>query len=101
MTVSENNWHSFNILPNKNVKKVIQYDLNMVKIKEFSSITLAGEQLKLYIQSIWRCCKFQQIQSGGFIFRYAEDDGILTKPIVLKNDDVLPHSVSRKITQYE
>ena len=49
-------------------KEIIQYDLNMQKIKEWGSITDASETLG--ITTISKCLSFKRKTAGGFIWRY-------------------------------
>lgn len=49
-------------------KEIIQYDLNMQKIKEWGSITDASETLG--ITTIGKCLSFKRKTAGGFIWRY-------------------------------
>ena len=49
-------------------KEIIQYDLNMNKIKEWGSITDASETLG--ITTIDKCLNFKRKTAGGFIWRY-------------------------------
>jgi len=52
-----------------NTKKIVQYDLNMKKIKEFNSRLAASESLKIYSSSISACCNGKRKTAGGFIFK--------------------------------
>lgn len=49
-------------------KEIIQYDLDMQKIKEWGSITDASETLG--ITTIDKCLSFKRKTAGGFIWRY-------------------------------
>jgi hypothetical protein len=49
-------------------KKVYQYDLNMVLIKEFNSIKEAARILTIRSTSIGNCCSGKQKTAGGFKF---------------------------------
>ena len=49
-------------------KEIIQYDLNMQKIKEWGSIADASETLG--ITTISKCLSFKRKTAGGFIWRY-------------------------------
>jgi molybdenum-dependent DNA-binding transcriptional regulator ModE len=55
-----------------NGKKIIQYDLEMNKIKEFTSQKDASKQLKICYPSISKCCLGKQKTVGGFIFKFIE-----------------------------
>lgn len=51
-------------------KEIVQYDLNMQKIKEWGSITDASETLG--ITTINKCLSFKRKTAGGFIWRYKD-----------------------------
>jgi group I intron endonuclease len=56
----------------KNKKKVAQYDLNSNFIKEFNSVSEAGNELNICIKSISRVCnnvKYSKT-AGGFIWKF-------------------------------
>jgi hypothetical protein len=72
VTVKENNQHSHNIGLVKLFKRpIIQYDLQMNKIKRFNSIKEATDHLK--IETIKKVLYGKQKTAGGFIFKYAEE----------------------------
>ena len=72
VTVQENNQHNHNIGLIKVFKRqIIQYDLQMNKIKQFNSIKEAMDELK--ITSIKEVLYNKQKTAGGFIFKYAEE----------------------------
>jgi hypothetical protein len=54
----------------KNVKPILQFDINNKFIKEWSSISLASKELKINRTSIIETCQVKQKSSGGFIWRY-------------------------------
>lgn len=56
----------------KRCKKVIQYDLNMNKIKEFVNIAEAGRETTTNRSNIVQCCKGNVKTAGGYIWRYKE-----------------------------
>ena len=53
-------------------KKVIQYDLEYVKIKEFDSITEAAKSINKGTSRISACCKGDRKTAYGYIWRYKE-----------------------------
>jgi hypothetical protein len=53
-----------------NSKPVIQYDKNMNKIKEYSSIINASTQTLINVTCIGACCRNKQKTAGGFIWRF-------------------------------
>lgn len=57
-----------------NCKKVIQYDLNMNKIKEYDSITIAANELSLKRYNISAVCLKHRKTCGGFIWRHKKDE---------------------------
>ena len=54
-----------------NAKPIIQYDLNINKIKEWDCINDAVRQLSICQSGIWCCLNGKSKISGGFIWRYA------------------------------
>jgi hypothetical protein len=53
--------------------KIIQFDLKMNKIEEFSSITEAEKKLKINNSNIVACCKGKRKTTGGFKFMYLNE----------------------------
>jgi len=53
-----------------NIKKIIQYDLNMNKIKIFNTQLLASKELNISYLCINRCCRDKVNTAGGFIFKF-------------------------------
>ena len=51
-------------------KKVIQYDLNMNKIKEFWWLREAWRELWILDTSIWKCCNLKRKKTHWFTFRF-------------------------------
>lgn len=85
VTPSENNHHAVKEGLVKHLKGVIQYDLKMKKLNEFSSAAEAGQKLNLNRSSIGLCCRGQIHTTGGFIFRFKDDNSKL-EPIVNKHN---------------
>ncbi len=74
-TNQEQQIHKHSIgLGNNFTRKIIQYDLEFNKIKEFNSIVDASKQLHIGKAGINATCLYKQKQSGGYIFRYIEDN---------------------------
>ncbi len=70
-TVKENNLHNHKAnLINTYKRKIVQYDLEMNKIKEFNSIKDAECELKT--QTIKKVLYGKQKTSGGFIWKYLD-----------------------------
>jgi len=69
-TGKENSQHAHDNNLINNSKKVIQYDMNMNKINEFSSIKNASAKLNLCHSSIVKCCNGKQKMCGNFIFKF-------------------------------
>jgi len=68
-------------------KKVIQYSLDGIKVKEWNSIKEASEYFKISSSCITNCCKRKgsHRSSKGFIWRYEKDlDTTLNKTIFPK-----------------
>lgn len=59
-----------NITNMLHTRNIIQYDLNMNKIKEWDSITNASKTLG--ITTIDKCLNFKRKTAGGFIWRYKD-----------------------------
>ena len=73
VTCSENNLHNYKIgLTNGHKRKIIQYDLEMNKIKKFNTIKEAGVILKISYSCIKDVLKEKQKSSKGFIFKYLD-----------------------------
>jgi hypothetical protein len=53
--------------------KIIQFNLEMNKIEEFSSITEAEKKLKINNSNIVACCKGKRKTTGGFKFMYLNE----------------------------
>ena len=69
---SENQIHKVNSGLSNSTKKIIQYDLQMNKIKVFNSQKNASKELNICYTSIGKCCSDKQKNAGGFIFKYFE-----------------------------
>jgi hypothetical protein len=73
-TNKEQKIHKYqNGLANNFTRKIVQYDLEFNKIKEFNSIVEASKELNIGKAGINATCLYKQKQSGGYIFRYIED----------------------------
>lgn len=53
-------------------KKVIQYDLNGIFVKEWESMHEVERQLKINNSHISACCKGKRKTAGGYIWMYKE-----------------------------
>ena len=94
---AENQKHKFEIgLGNNYTRKVIQYDLEFNKLKEFNSIVEASKELNIGKSGIGATCLYKQKHSGGFIFRYAEDLTIDKSEKVFINKNI-----GRNVGQYD
>ena len=93
----ENQIHKFKIgLGNNFTRKIIQYDLNMNKIKEFNSITEASKELNISKSNIQGVLINYRNTAGGFVFKYIEDNNIdFTKTISINKN------IGRKVVQYD
>lgn len=69
---TENQIHKVNSGLSNSTKKIVQYDLQMNKIKEFNSQIEASKELKINNSNISSCCKGKVKTAGGFIFKFAE-----------------------------
>jgi hypothetical protein len=68
----ENQIHKVNSGFSNCTKKIVQYDLQLNKIKEFTSQIIASKELNICVTSISKCCLKKQKTSGGFIFMFDE-----------------------------
>ena len=92
----ENQIHKFQIgLGNNFTKKIVQYDLEMNKIKEFKSIAGAAKELNIGKTNINGVLKNRRKTAGGFVFKYIEDENIdFSKKITVNKNR------GRKVVQY-
>lgn len=74
-TNQENQQHKVDIGLQK-TKPIIQYDLNMNKIKEFKSGSKASKELNINKASISNCCRGNIRYAGGYIFKFKTTGGI-------------------------
>lgn len=96
-TNKEQQIHRFVIgLGNNFTRKIIQYDLEFNKIKEFNSIVEASKELNIGKAGINATCLYKQKQSGGYIFRYIEDNSFDKSEKVIINKNI-----GRKVCQYD
>lgn len=73
VTNTENQIHKFKIgLGNNFTRKIIQYDLEMNKIKDFNSIIEASKELNIGKSNIRGVLTNYRKTAGGFIFKYLE-----------------------------
>lgn len=91
---SEKTQHAIDFKLHYNVKKVLQFDLKLNKIREFNSQTEAAKTLNLSLNSIQKCCLNKQKTTGNFIFRFSEN----TQNI---NYTKLTERKTKKIVQYD
>jgi len=68
----ENQIHKINSGLSNCTKKIIQYDLQMNKIKEFTSQIEASKELNISINIIGNCCRGKQKTGRGYIFKCDE-----------------------------
>lgn len=68
----ENQIHKVNSGLSNCTKKIIQYDLQMNKIKEFNSQREASKELNISYAGISKCCLEKQKTAGHFIFKFSE-----------------------------
>jgi hypothetical protein len=96
VSCKENSQHSHNTGLNPTKKSIIQYDLDMNKIKEFNSQKEASIQLNINHQDINKCCKNKNKSAGGFIFKYSTDINLIDNVYSYSN-----LSNTKKIIQYD
>ena len=69
-TNTENQIHKVQAGLSNSTKKIIQYDLNMKKIKEYKSQTDAAKELGITKGRISKCCRGEMSSTNGFIFKF-------------------------------
>jgi hypothetical protein len=55
---------------NGNIKKVLQYELNGVFVKEWDGIKIAGKELHIAETNISSCCVGKRASAGGYIWKH-------------------------------
>ena len=55
---------------NPAAKRIIQYDINKNKIKEYSCIAEAVKETKINKTSIGKCCNHRQKTAGGYVWKF-------------------------------
>jgi hypothetical protein len=94
VTNQENQIHKYKIgLGNNYTRKIIQYDLQMNKIKNYNSIAEASKELNIGKSNIGGVLTNYRKSAGGFIFKYLEDNN--------HYDMVIPNNRNRKVIQYD
>jgi len=68
----ENSQHAHDNGLNPNTKHIIQYDINMKKIKKFKSQIEASKELNISYSSINKCCRGKIKSTNGFIFKFLD-----------------------------
>ena len=63
---------SSTITKSKNMKKVGQYTLDDIFIKEYNSIKQASEDTLIGLNSISRCCIKERKTGGGYIWKFIQ-----------------------------
>jgi len=97
VTNKENQIHKFQIgLGNNFTKKIVQYDLEMNKIKEFESIAGAAKELNIGKTNINGVLKNRRNTAGGFVFKYIDDNTINFEEKVTINKNI-----RRNVIQYD
>ena len=97
VTNQENQIHKYKSgLGNNFTRKIVQYDLEMNKIKEFNSIVEASKELNINKTCINSTCLNKQNHTGGYIFKYIEDTNIdFSKKIIINKN------IGRNVGQYD
>jgi hypothetical protein len=75
VTCAENNLHAHKLgLTKVYTRKIIQYDLEMNEMQIFNSIVEASKQLNIGSSNIKAVLYKKQKTSGGFIWKYLEEN---------------------------
>jgi hypothetical protein len=97
VTNKENQIHKFqNGLGNNYTRKVLQYDLNWVFIKEYNSIVLASKEMNISKGTIQGVLLGNRKTAAGFIWKYADDENINFSEKITINKNI-----GRKVCQYD
>lgn len=78
-------------------KSIIQFDLEGNFIKEWHSITKAGESLNINKSDISKCCRSKLNKAGNFQWCFKGNESTINKYIRLN----IPHPNSKSIIQYD
>lgn len=68
---------------------VIQYDLNLNKIKEYKSVDCASKETGVPHPNICKCCRSVRGTAGGYVWRYKKDSEAFEKLIKDNKESVL------------
>jgi uncharacterized protein involved in tolerance to divalent cations len=92
---NEVNSNTFKLQYKSKTNKVVQFDLDGKKIREYNSAKEAAEDTENNIHNIQVACSKRVESSGGFIWRYKDDE----ENVVAKVDN--PKHNQRKIVQFD
>lgn len=97
-TSKENSTHAYNTGLNKNTRQVVQFDLDMNKIKEFISINDASRELHISSCRISKCCKKKLTNIENFIFLFKEE---YVDKITNNNNNIILKNKNKIIIQFD
>lgn len=101
-THHENITHAIETGLTKNKKSIIQYDLNMIKLNEFSSIKEAESKLNISVKLISDCCNGRAKIAKGFIFKYKDDNNMNFNPKKLNTKAVIQFDLNmNQLAEFE
>lgn len=95
----KNNPGTIKNLAEINSKKVMQYDLNGIFVKEWSKIKDAEKELGILATSITKNCKHKCKMAGGFIWRYKGDNTEIEYNNLKKSNSTGYKNIRRCITK--
>ena len=71
---------------NNNYKKIVQFDKNMNKLKEYNSVKIGSKKTGINSSSISQCLRNKSKTAGGYIWRYADEvENNKVKSMISKN----------------
>lgn len=65
------NYGTRNAKLSKRAKRIVQFDLDGNKIREYDSAMDASKELGVWFPSIYNCCKGSRKTAYGFVWKYA------------------------------
>jgi len=84
-THKENSIHAYSTGLNTNTQKIVQYDKNMNKIKDFNSINEASRELNVSSVRISNCCHKRLNTFNDYVFLF-KNDCVNNTNIIIKNN---------------
>ena len=84
----------YNLITKKQEKKVYQYDLSGVFIKEYKSLSEASRITNINFKDISACClKQRRKQAGGYIWSYDYSECVEPYKLKTRNNNIYKYSI--------